>query len=72
MATSYTTTKSTLEAATVYLLPEHQIILEELKLKLRRQGIKATKSKLVRVAIKLLGQQLIEKMINQLKLDQGE
>lgn len=61
-----------LEAATVYLLPEHQIILEEIKLKLRRQGVKASKSKLARVAINLLGEQLIEKIISRLEQDTSE
>ena len=61
--------KPILEAATVYLLPKHQFILEELKLKLRRRGIKAAKSKLVRVAINLLDQQDLEQIINALELD---
>jgi hypothetical protein len=61
-----------LEAATVYLLPEHQIILEEVKLKLRRQGVKASKSKLARVAINLLGEQPIEKIITSLEQDTSE
>jgi len=71
MATSHTTIKPALEAATVYLLPEHQIILEELRLKLRRQGIKATKSKLVRIAITHLGGQSPEKLADQLQLDRA-
>ena len=61
-----------LEAATVYLLADHQIILEELKLKLRRHGIKATKSKLVRIAISLLGEHKLENIINHLNLDNEE
>jgi len=61
-----------LEAATVYLLADHQIKLEELKLKLRRQGIKATKSKLVRIAITLLGEHKLETIVNHLNLDNGE
>lgn len=65
-------TSPSLEAATVYLLPEHQIILEEIKLKLRRQGIKASKSKLARVAFNLLGEQPIEKIITNLERDPGE
>lgn len=65
-------TEPMLEPATVYLLLAHQIILEELRLKLRRQGIKASKSNLVRVAINLLSEQNIEKIINGLKLDHGE
>ena len=64
------TIRPVLEAATVYLLPDQQIILEELKLKLRRQGIKASKSKLVRIALKLLDRQAIEQIIPQLKMDQ--
>jgi hypothetical protein len=66
------TTSLSLEAATVYLLPEHQIILEELKLKLRRQGIKASKSKLARVAIILLGDLPLEKIIIGLEQDTAE
>lgn len=65
-------TSPSLEAATVYLMPEHQIILEEIKLKLRRQGIKASKSKLARVAFNLLGEQPIEKIITNLERDPGE
>lgn len=66
------TTSPLLEAATVYLLPEHQITLEEVKLKLRRQGVKASKSKLTRVAINLLGKQSIEQIIISLGQDMGE
>lgn len=66
------TISPSLEAATVYLLPEHQIILEEIKLKLRRQGIKASKSKLARVAISLLGEQPIEKLVTNLEQDPEE
>lgn len=72
MADHTEATQPTLEAATVYLLPNHQIILEELKLKLRHHGIKTTKSKLVRVAIALLGEQTINKLIDNLRLDTGE
>ena len=71
MATSHATTNTNLEAATVYLLPEHQIILEELKLKLRRYGVKTTKSKLVRIAIVHLSEQSLEKLANQLQLDRA-
>jgi hypothetical protein len=66
------TTSPSLEAATVYLLPQHQIILEELKLKLRRQGIKGSKSKLARVAINLLGDLPLEKIITGLEQDTAE
>ena len=69
MANSHPATKPALEAATVYLLPDHQIILEELRLKLRRQGIKASKSKLVRIALKLLDGQPIEQIIAHLEID---
>jgi hypothetical protein len=72
MATNNETTTSSLEAATVYLLPEHQIILEELRLKLRRQGVKSSKSKLVRIAISLLEEQTIEEIIRRLQLDRAE
>lgn len=43
--------------ATFYLTPAHVIALEELKLKLRKQGEKADKSELVRRAIDLLIEQ---------------
>lgn len=72
MPDSPTAAPPMLEAATIYLLPEHQIILEELKLKLRRQGIKASKSKLARVAIHLLAAQPLEWIIESLQLDTGE
>lgn len=72
MASSHVITKPTLEAATVYLLQNQQITLEELKLKLRRQGIKASKSKLVRIAIELLGEQNFRATIEQLKKDRAE
>jgi hypothetical protein len=66
------TTAPVLEPATVYLLPDHQIVLEELRLKLRRQGVKSSKSKLVRVAINLLEEQTIEGIIRSLQLDRAE
>lgn len=66
------TTTTQLEPATYYLLPEHQIILEELKLKLRRMGFKSSKSKLVRIAINLLHGQSIEDIIRYLQLDKAE
>lgn len=66
------TTQPAAEAVTTYLLPEHQIILEEVKLKLRRQGVKASKSKLMRAAINLLGEQPIEQLINRLERDTDE
>lgn len=65
-------TQPALEAATVYLLPDHQIILDEVKLKLRRQGIKASKSQLVRVAICLLETQPLEQIMQRLSLNRGE
>jgi len=65
-------TQPNLEAATVYLLPDHQIILDEIKLKLRRQRIKASKSKLMRVAIQLLAAQPLEQIIHSLQLDESE
>lgn len=43
--------------ATFYLTPENIIALEELKLKLRKQGAKVDKSELVRRAIDLLTSQ---------------
>jgi hypothetical protein len=66
------TTTPLLEPATVYLLAEHQIILEELKLKLRREGVKSSKSKLVRAAINLLEKQTIENIIRRLQRDKAE
>ncbi|MFN8458612.1 MAG: hypothetical protein U0401_28825 [Anaerolineae bacterium] len=65
-------TLSNLEAATFYLLPNHQIILDEIRLKLRRQGIKASKSKLARVAIQLLETQPLEQLVHLLQLDASE
>lgn len=64
--------QSTLEAATVYLYPQHQIILEEARLRLRRQGLKVNKSQLVRIAINLLSEQESEQIIQKLHLEQGE
>ena len=59
------------EAATVYLLPQHQIILDEVKLKLRRQGVKVSKSQLVRTAIQLLERQPLAHLIDHLQSDQA-
>ena len=64
--------KSALEPATVYLLLGHQIILDELKLKLRQRGIKSTKSKLVRAAINLLNEQNIELIAQALEMGTAE
>ena len=61
--------QSALEAATIYLLPEHQIILDELKLKLRRAGTKVTKSQLVRLAIHRLIDEPLEKISDRLNTD---
>ncbi|MBN1994523.1 MAG: hypothetical protein JW953_17630 [Anaerolineae bacterium] len=72
MVTENSVTSPPLEAATFYLMPDHQIILEEIRLKLRRQNIKASKSKLARVAIQLLEEQPIADIIRRLKLDRGE
>jgi hypothetical protein len=72
MADSQKITETLLEKATVYLLPTHQIILDELRLNLRRQGVKATKSRLIRAAITLLNEQKLDKIIHNLTLDQGE
>lgn len=42
--------------ATFYLLPEHEIAIEEIRLQLRREGDRdIDKSMLVREAIELLG-----------------
>jgi hypothetical protein len=43
--------------ATFYITPDQVIALEELKLKLRKQGEKADKSELIRRAIDLLIEQ---------------
>ena len=59
------------EAATVYLLPQHQIILDEVRLKLRRQGIKVNKSQLVRAAIHLLAQQPLAHLVDHLQSEQA-
>ena len=55
-----------LEAALVYLLPEQQLILDELKLKFRRRGLKCSRSQLVRTALNLLGEQPLEKILARL------
>ena len=70
--TNNITSQPALEAATIYLLPNHQIILDEIRLKLRRQSIKASKSKLVRVAIQLLAAQSLKQIIHSLQSDEGE
>lgn len=62
--------QSTLEAATVYLFPQHQIMLEEARLKLRRLGLKVSKSQLVRLAIELLAQQPLEHFTQRLQADE--
>jgi hypothetical protein len=72
MVTDNTVTSPPLEAATFYLMPDHQLTLEEIKLKLRRQNIKVSKSKLARVAIHLLDEQPLAEIIERLKLDRGE
>ena len=64
-------TPLTLEAATVYLLPQHQIILDEVRLKLRRQRVKVNKSQLVRLAIQLLEQQPLAHLIDHLQAEQA-
>ena len=58
-----TNSEPTLESATVYLLTDHQIILEELKLKLRRHGHRVTKSELVRLAIEGLQKQSLDQVL---------
>lgn len=72
MADSQKIIEPALEKATVYLLPTHQIILDELRLKLRRQGVKATKSRLIRAAITLLNEQKLDNIIRSLTLDKEE
>ena len=64
-------TPSEYEAATVYLLPQHQIILDEVRLKLRRQGVKVNKSQLVRLAIHLLAQQPLAHLVDHLQSKQA-
>jgi len=72
MVADNTVTTSPLEAATFYLTADHQFILEEIRLKLRRQNIKVSKSKLARVAINLLKEQSLANIVERLKLDRGE
>lgn len=72
MTANKAVTTPPLEAATFYLTADRQFILEEIRLKLRRRGIKASKSKLVRVAILLFNNQTIEQIIANLHLDQSE
>ncbi|MCB0171317.1 MAG: hypothetical protein KDJ97_12265 [Anaerolineae bacterium] len=61
-----------LEAATVYLFPAQSIILDELKLKLRCQGIRTTKSELVRTAIQLLGEHKFESIVEKVEKEGTE
>jgi len=55
------------EKATFYLQPDHQVALDELKLKLRKRGVRTDKSELAREAIELLVEQDIETIIGRLK-----
>ena len=55
------------EKATFYIQPGDQVALDELKLKLRKRGVKTDKSELVRKAIELLTEQDIETIISRLK-----
>ena len=55
------------EKATFYLRPGHQVALDELKLKLRKKGVKTDKSVLARTAIELLVEQGVETIISRLK-----
>lgn len=70
MTNTTTAAQLPFEKVTIYLTPEQQIILDEVKLKLRRQSIKASKSNLVRVAVQLLEAHPLEQIIARLKLDQ--
>jgi len=54
------------EPTTVHLLPDHQLILEEIWLNLRRHGLRVTKSQLVRLAIRQLNEQPLAQLIEQL------
>jgi hypothetical protein len=48
------------------LLLDHQLILEEIWLNLRRRGLRVTKSQLVRLAIRQLNEQPLAQLIEQL------
>lgn len=53
------------EPTTIHLLPDHQLILEEMWLTLRRRGLRVTKSQLVRLAIRQLNKQPLAQLIEQ-------
>lgn len=67
-----TNSEPTLESATVYLSSNHQIILEEFKLKLRRHGHRVTKSELVRLAIEGLQKQSLDQVLTSLTAKSAE
>ncbi len=62
---------TTSEKATFYLQPDHQVALDELKLKLKKRGIKTDKSQLVKQAIDLLVEQEIATIISRLTAGRG-
>ncbi|NWJ98826.1 MAG: hypothetical protein HXX20_24045 [Chloroflexi bacterium] len=57
-------TEAALERATFYIRVDQPTNLEELKLKLRRKGIKTDKSELVRMALDMLTSQDIDAIVN--------
>ena len=59
-------TKVETEKTTVYVLPDHLTLIDELKIKLREQGVKTNMSELVRVGIDLLAEQEVEMLIRRL------
>ena len=52
-----TDTESELRRATFYIQPEQNLELEELKLRLARQGVRTNKSALVRLGLRILIEQ---------------
>jgi hypothetical protein len=56
--------EAALERATFYIRVDQPTNLEELKLKLRKKGIKTDKSELVRIALDMLTSQDIDAIVN--------
>jgi hypothetical protein len=54
------------QKTTVYLLPDHLTLIDELRIRLRKQGVKTNMSQLVRVGIDLLAEQELEMLIRRL------
>jgi hypothetical protein len=59
-------TKTEIEKTSVYILSDHRTLMDELKMELRKQGVKTNMSQLARVAIDLLAEQELEMLIRRL------